>query len=528
MLPIAQGLGVSDLDLCSRLGTAQILKPEGPSGLSSSSYDQKRSFETTPEPRAGHANGDVDPLTAPVGNQFVIQQHHATRLHHDLRLEMMNGDTPVLVSWAVPKGLPRRRGERHLAIHTEDHPMGYATFSGAIPEGEYGGGEVRIFDHGTYELVDRNEERLTFRLHGERLAGVWHLVHTGPLDGKDAWLTIMSADERPPGDEPPPADPMLATLTAEAFDDPEWVFEPKWDGIRAIAVCGEETRLVSRNHKDITVAYPELHDLHDQVVALDAMLDGEIVAFDEAVPSFHRLQQRMHLRDPRKIEQMAKRIPAAFLVFDLLYLDDEDLTGRPLEERRRLLEESIVPTETMQLSPVTDGEGVALFEAAAAQGLEGIMAKRRSSRYQPGARSRDWLKAKVTFDADVVIVGWTEGEGRRAGTLGSLVMAVFDGPDLRYVGNVGTGFDRESLADALERLQGLGEAERSFPADVVRSRPELRGAHWVSPTLVAKVEHRQLTSAGRLRAPSFQGFREDKDPEECTWAQLLAETGGDA
>jgi bifunctional non-homologous end joining protein LigD len=218
----------------------------------------------------------------------------------------------------------------------------------------------------------------------------------------------------------------------------------------------------------------------------------------------------------------------AFLVFDLLYLDDEDLTGRPLEERRRLLEESIVPTETMQLSPVTDGEGVALFEAAAAQGLEGIMAKRRSSRYQPGARSRDWLKVKVTFDADVVIVGWTEGEGRRAGTLGSLVMAVFDGPDLRYVGNVGTGFDRESLEDALHRLRSLEESERPFPADVVRSRPELRGAHWVSPTLVAKVEHRQLTSAGRLRAPSFQGFREDKDPEECTWAQLLAETRGDA
>jgi len=491
--------------------------------MTSTPYEEKRDFATTPEPPAEQVTGDVDPLTAPIGPSFVIQQHHATALHHDLRLEMHNGDTPVLVSWAVPKGLPRRRGERHLAIHTEDHPMAYATFSGTIPEGEYGGGEVRIFDHGTWELVDRNEERLTFRIQGGRLAGVWHLVHTGPMNGKDAWLAIMSADERPPGDGPPPTDPMLATLTDEEFDDPEWVFEPKWDGVRAIAVCGEDTRLVSRNDKDITVAYPELADLHDQVVALDAMLDGEIVAFDEGVPSFQRLQQRMHLRDQRKIEQMAKKIPVAFLVFDLLYLDGEDLTGRPWEERRRLLEEVIVPADIIQLSPVTEAEGVALYQAAEAQGLEGVMAKRRSSRYEPGARSRDWLKVKVTFDADVVIVGWTEGEGRRKGSLGSLVMAVYDGDALRYVGNVGTGFDRDLLADAMTRLEALEETDPPFDSEVIRSRPELRQAHWVTPSLVAKVEHRQLTTAGRLRAPSFQGFREDKAPEECTWAQLEAE-----
>jgi bifunctional non-homologous end joining protein LigD len=494
--------------------------------MSTSSYDQKRDFETTSEPPADHATGDVDPLTAPVGDTFVIQQHHATALHHDVRLEMISGDTPVLVSWAVPKGLPRRRGERHLAIHTEDHPMGYATFSGAIPEGEYGGGEVRVFDHGTYDMVERNEERITFRLDGERLSGIWHLVHTGPMDGKDAWLAIMSEDRRPPGDRLPAADPMLATLAAEAFDDSEWVFEPKWVGIRAIAICDDRTRLISRNDKDITVAYPELHRLHDRVVALDAMLDGEIVAFEDGVPSFQRLQQRMHLRDERKIEQMAKQIPVVFLAFDIVGLDGKDLNGRPLGERRRLLEECVVPSEKIQLSPLTDGEGIALFRAAAEQGLEGIMAKRRSSIYQPGARSRDWLKVKVTFDADVVIAGWTEGEGRREGTLGSLAMAVFDGPDLRYVGNVGTGFDRASLADAFRRLQGLEKSERPFPPEVIRSRPELRRAHWVRPSLVARVEHRQLTSAGRLRSPSFQGFREDKAPEECTWAQLLTETVG--
>ncbi len=491
--------------------------------MSASRYDEMRELGSTPEPPAEHVSDDVDPLTAPVGESFVIQQHHATALHHDLRLEMSNETTPVLVSWAVPKGLPRRRGDRHLAIRTEDHPMAYATFSGTIPAGEYGGGEVRIFDRGTYEMVDRSDDRITFRLHGDRLHGVWHLVHTGVEDGKDQWLALMSEDLRPKGDGPPSIDPMLATLTGEAFDDPDWVFEPKWDGIRAVAVCGEDTRLISRNDKDITVAYPELHRLHNQVVAHDAILDGEVVAFDEGVPSFQRLQQRMHLREPRRVEQMSREIPVAYIVFDVLFVDGEDLTGRPWEERRRVLEQLVVPSESVQLSPVTEGDGVALFDAAADQGLEGIMAKRRESSYQPGSRSRDWLKVKVTFDADVVIVGWTEGEGRRAGSLGSLVMAVYQGDELRYVGNVGTGFDRGSLQDAMDRLQALEETGPPFSSEAIRSRPELRRAHWVMPELVAKVQHRQLTSAGRLRAPSFQGFRDDKRPEECTWEQLAAE-----
>jgi bifunctional non-homologous end joining protein LigD len=491
--------------------------------MSESDYDQKRAFGSTPEPPGEHAGADVDPLTAPVGSRFVIGQHYATRLHHDVRLEMMNGDTPVLVSWAVPKGLPKRRGERHLAIHVEDHPIDYLTFSGSIPEGEYGGGEVRIFDHGTFELIDRNQDRLTVRLDGERLSGVWHLVHTGPKDGKDQWLAIMSEDARPSSDERPAPDPMLATASPEAFDDPEWGFEPKWDGIRAIAICDDDTRLISRNEHDITIAYPELHTLHDRVVALDAMLDGEIVAFDEGHPSFQRLQQRMHLRDERQIQQMARQIPVVFMVFDLLYLDGRDLTSRPLRERRHMLEQTVVPSDQIQVSPVTEGDGVALFRAAAEHGLEGIMAKRLSSRYRPGARSRDWLKVKVTFDADVVIVGWTDGQGRRAGSFGSLVMAVFDQGELRYVGNVGTGFDERALEDTLDRLQDLEGTEPPFPADVLRSRAELRQTHWVTPSLVATVEHRQVTSAGRLRAPSFKGFRDDKDPEQCTYAHLLAE-----
>ncbi len=468
-------------------------------------------FEDTP---------DVDPLTAPVGTEFVIQQHHATRLHHDVRLEMMSGDTPVLVSWAVPKELPRRRGDRHLAIRTPDHPMEWGSFSGSIAEGEYGGGDVRIYDHGEYEMVGRTEDRLTFELKGERLSGIWHLVHTGAKDGKDQWLALMSKDLRTPDDKRPPAKPMLATLTGEAFDDEAWGFEPKWDGIRAIAVCDEETRLITRNDKDVTVAYPELHRLHEQTVALEAMLDGEIAAFQDGVPSFQRLQQRMHLRDEKKVAEMARRIPVVYIVFDLLYLDGQDLTARPLVARRKLLEETIVPSDQIQVSPITEGEGIALFEAAKEQGLEGIMAKRLSSPYVPGDRSKDWLKVKVTFDADVVIVGWTEGEGSRAGNLGSLMMAVYHGGELRYVGNVGTGFKTRSLPEVFDRLVALDETEPPFPQEVLRSRPELRRAHWVPPSLVATVEHRGITTAGRLRSPSFQGFREDKNPEECTLDQF--------
>ena len=465
-------------------------------------------------------NPDVDPLTAPVGPSFVIQQHYATRLHHDVRLEMLSGDTPVLVSWAVPKELPRRRGDRHLAIRTPDHPMEWGSFSGSIGEGEYGGGEVRIFDHGEYEMVGRTADRITFQLKGERLDGIWHLVHTGQKDGKDQWLALMSKDLQSPGEERPPAKPMLATLTGEEFDDEEWGFEPKWDGIRAIALCDEETRLITRNDKDVTVAYPELRRLHEQTVALETMLDGEIVAFEDGVPSFQRLQQRMHLRDQGKIEEIARRIPVVYIVFDLLFLDGKDLTGRPLEERRRLLEEIIVPSDQTQVSPLTEGAGIALFGAAKEQGLEGIMAKRLSSTYVPGDRSKDWLKVKVTFDADVVIVGWTEGEGSRAGSLGSLMMAVYDDGELRYVGNVGTGFKTRSLPELYDRLVALDETEPPFPQEVLRFRPELRRAHWVGPSLVAVVEHRGITTAGRLRSPSFKGFREDKNPEECTFDQL--------
>ena len=489
-----------------------------------SAYNRKRKLDETPEPAASF-RGDVDPGRAKPGDSFVIHQHHATRLHFDLRLEMFNGKTPVLVSWAVPKGLPRRKGKGTLAIHVEDHPFEYGGFSGSIPKGNYGAGEVRIFDAGTYEMLEQKEGNLRFRLHGRRLQGIYRVVRTREQGGKEQWLAFLSADERPDAAPVPPLAPMLATLVTEPFDDDEWAFEPKWDGIRAAAVCDEETKLISRNNKDITVAYPELHKLHEQTVALDAVVDGEIVAFDDGVPSFEKLQSRMHVRGAAEIQRLMKQVPVAYIAFDLLYLDGADLRNRPYDERRELLEQSLVTTPQYQLSPQTVGEGKALFEVAREQALEGIVGKRLTSRYETGKRSKSWLKVKTTFDADVVIAGWSVGEGRRTGGLGSLAMAVYDGPRLRYVGGVGTGFTDKTLTMVEKHLRPLATDDAPFTREEMKGKPELRRAQWVRPELVAVIEFRQLTAAGKLRAPSFKGLRDDKEPKECTFDALRQAAG---
>ena len=215
-------------------------------------YTDKRSFDKTPEPEAT-VRGNVDPVKAKPGETFMIHQHHARRLHFDLRLEMLrDDDAPVLASWAVPKGMPVKKGKPHLAVHVEDHPFEYGKFSGTIPEGEYGAGEVRIFDSGTYEVLEQEPSKLTIRLHGNRLRGVYHLIQTEKGKDKGEWLTFLRKDERPETDKLPLLKPMMATLEHDAFDDPDWIFEPKWDGVRALAICGEKTQTA--------VAHREGHD----------------------------------------------------------------------------------------------------------------------------------------------------------------------------------------------------------------------------------------------------------------------------
>jgi bifunctional non-homologous end joining protein LigD len=492
-------------------------------------YAAKRRFDETPEPQP-EVDGDVDPGKAKPGETFLIHQHHATRLHYDLRLEMMNGNVPVLVSWAVPKNLPHVKGKAHLAVHVEDHPFEYGGFSGTIPKGNYGAGEVRIFDKGTYEVLEQEPGKLTFRLHGERLQGVWHLFRTTPskkrgkgFDDEKNWLVRIREWEGPERDELPPIAPMMATLVKDAFDDDRWIFEPKWDGVRALAFCNQqETTLFSRNANDITDTYPELGKLHDRLVCIDAVVDGEIVAMKDGKPSFEKLQSRINLHNPRDVEKAAQAIPVSMIAFDLLYLDGRSLLGEPVERRKELLAELVVENEQITVSPVVPGAGTDLFETAKEMKLEGIVGKKLGSPYRPGKRSRDWVKVKTIYDADVVIGGWSRGEGRRSSSFGSLMVGAYDEDGLRYVGNVGTGFNERLLGELLPALEELETDEMPFEVDPRKTGggKTIRGPRWVKPELVAVVEFRELTAGGRLRAPSFKRIRDDKDPEDCRFEDL--------
>lgn len=515
----ALGLDLAQFEQPSGHDVGDAPEPEPAADVAErlATYRAKRDFTRTPEPGHGERGAD-EPAPGP---GFVLQHHLATRLHHDLRLE----HDGVAVSWALPKGLPDVRGLRRLAVQTEDHPLEYMTFSGEIPEGEYGGGPVRIWDSGWYEALEWVEGKVTFRLHGRRHCGEYHLFRTGKDAGANQWLVIRADDpepgELPPG--PPEYAPMLACPWDAPFDDPDWLFEVKWDGVRVIATVERpgiaddgRTVLRSRLGNDVTVAYPELAALWERVVARNAVLDGEVVATDASGrPSFQLLQRRMHLREGPAIERARRQTPVTLMVFDLLAVDGEPLVDRPLSERLERLDEVFVPGRAAQRSQTFPGEGVALYEAATARGLEGIVGKRASSRYKPGKRSRDWRKIKIRRQADVVIGGWMPGEGGRAGRLGALLAGAYDDGRLRYVGRVGTGFDEATLQMLAERLAELATGGSPFS-----DAPRLPGAHWVRQDLVCRVEYAELTDDTRLRAPAYKGLRDDADPRDCLLSDI--------
>ena len=394
--------------------------------------------------------------------------------------------------------------------------MEYGGFEGRIPEGEYGAGEVRIWDQGWYEPLEWTDKKITLRLHGERVQGEYHIVQTKQGGDPKNWLIFRSARDipQPRLPSPPAIEPMLATGGGKPFDSPDWVFEVKWDGVRTLAtIDGDSLKLVSRRRRDVTEMYPELADLPVQLSGRNGLVDGEIVALDaEGRPSFERMQQRFTLKRPSA--SVLQKVPVDFLAFDLLWLDGESLMDRPLEERRALLERHLVPGKRVQISPQIAEKGSAFFDVAKQRGLEGIIAKKSGSLYRPGQRTKDWIKIKAIKTQDVAIVGWEPGQGRRTGGIGSLLAAVMRNGTLSYAGHVGTGFTEKTLRMLEERLSSLAT---DTPPVEPPPRDELdpARARWVRPELVATVEYLEFTSSGRMRAPSYKGLRDDKLPEEC-------------
>jgi bifunctional non-homologous end joining protein LigD len=489
----------------------------GRSGDPLKSYRSKRDFARTPEPAAGDrpaaaAPGASEPAPKPgrrrardAAPRFVIHEHSARRLHWDLRLERDG----VLVSWAIPKGMPEEPGSNHIAPHTEDHPLEYLGFEGEIPAGSYGAGTMRVWDRGTYECLKWEPRKVEVALHGERLDARYALFAIGE-EGRD-WM-IHRMDPAADGEREPMPEriaPMLAHAGALPRADHGWAYEVKWDGVRAIAFSEPgRLRLHSRNLHEISASYPELGRLARALGSHRAILDGEIVSLDsEGRPSFGKLARRMGVSSPARAKRLAASAPVTYVIFDLLWLDGHSLMERPYEERRRRLAELGLRGECWQTPEHIVGHGRETLAASEAAGLEGVIAKRLDSPYEPGRRSGAWVKLKNVRRAELEIGGWLPGQGRRRERIGALLLGQRTAEGrLRYAGRVGSGMGEQEL-QAL--AAALGPLERDGSPFDPQGPPPPRGAVFCEPRLGAVVAFREWTKDGLLRQPSFKGLIEE-------------------
>ena len=507
-------------------------------------YARKRNFEKTPEPEPEEPKGKHGEQ----GGFFCVQRHDATRLHYDFRLEV-NG---VLVSWAVPKGPSLDPTRKALAMKVEDHPFDYGTFEGNIPEGNYGAGSVMLWDKGTYDVLDDlpaqqqlDRGDFKFALHGTKLNGAFAIVHMKHAGKGNEWLLIKKKDEHAvPGydinefawsvatrrtqDEiaeniapleieklkgarktalPATPEPMLATAVTKPPNGSQWLYEIKWDGIRALCLIKNGAlQIHSRRGNRCEKQYPEFHSLPEHVDAKAVWLDGEICVLDDKGRSRFELIQPRIAANINAVAHLAEETPATLFLFDVLYVDGYDLRGVALEDRKQVLKNLVTATEDIRISDVFETSGDEMFEAAKRMNLEGILAKDKRSTYESG-RSTRWLKVKVQNEQEFVIAGFTEGE---RDYFGALILAVNEDGKFRHVGQVGTGFDQKKMKEIHERLKPL--ITKSNP---LTGKPRIKNATWVKPELVCEVRFLECTKDGMLRAPVFVGLRSDKPAFEA-------------
>ncbi len=525
--------------------------------MSLQEYAKKRDFQKTAEPDASLAPPKKG------SHRFVIQKHAASRLHYDFRLEM-NG---TLKSWAVPKGLPYAKGEKHLAVHVEDHPVAYIDFEGTIPKGQYGGGTVMVWDQGTFEsILTENPEKelaggkLHFILTGQKLKGEWYLVR---LRDGDEWLMIKGGEDMKPlsrklddtsvlsgknmkelsqGDRvwqsketstahvpakkkaaraakaaplPKFVEPMKARLATSAPHG-EWAYEIKFDGWRALALKGgSQTRLLSRNEKDIGAKFPEIMESVAALGAQDAVIDGEIVALDEKGRSSFQLLQAYDIGEER---------PQIFYyVFDLLQLNGHDLRGFPLSKRKAELEKLMVdPSGVIRFSATLGTDATPLLEQARKLGLEGLIGKKADSLYESGHRSGAWIKLKLVREQEFIIGGYTEPSGTRK-HFGALLVGFHKNGKLTYASKVGTGFSTKLLGSLHKTFQKIASLDCPF-VNLPEKRAskwgqtitasEMTRCHWIEPVMVCQIKFSEWTRDEHLRQPVFIGLRDDKNASE--------------